>query len=135
MIERIAAERPASRSESPTTKIEPATIQPRAIMLPVRRPATVRGSSDARARFSITYWTPAGGVQPTAAPAQPSSGRSGRDEDRQRQATDGKVEVPQHAQRHGGIGCFQSVRRQEVSGESVGRAAHLVLSTRAPKGT
>ena len=34
-------------------KIEPATIQPRAIMLPVSRPATVRGSSDSRARFSM----------------------------------------------------------------------------------
>jgi hypothetical protein len=37
-------------------KIDPATIQPRAIMLPVRSPATVRGSSDSRARFSIACW-------------------------------------------------------------------------------
>src|ERR687897_2660996 len=72
----MAAERPASRSLRRTMKIEPATIQPRAIMLPVSRPATVRGSSDARARFSIAAWMARWSVQPTAAPTHPSSGRS-----------------------------------------------------------
>ncbi len=69
MIERIAAARPASRSDSPTMKIEPATIQPRAIIEPVSRPATVRGSSDARARFSMRACTPRWISQPAAAPA------------------------------------------------------------------
>ena len=45
----------------------------------------------------------------------------GGDEDRQRGGQHRKVDVPQHAQRHG-IGCLQSVRRQGVSRGSEGRA-------------
>ena len=58
-----------------------------------------------------------------------------RDEDRQRQKEDAYVEIPEHAQRHGGIGCFQSERRQELSRESDGAGGACVLSTRASKGT
>jgi hypothetical protein len=62
-------------------------------------------------------------MQPPDGRAGPAEQRQiGRDEDRQRQHEDREVEIP-HMRSGMGHGCFQSVRRQELSRESEGRAA------------
>ena len=119
---RIAAASPASRSLSPTTKIDPATIQPRAIMLPVINPATVRGSSAAlaRARMAdpISRWT----IQPNAAPAQPSSGRPAATKIGSARA---RTQRSRYRNMRSGMGsdAFRACVVKGVSGTNDGRAA------------